>query len=35
MLESYAFRDHRVKKIEQRRLVSEFPLLPSGTALAG
>jgi hypothetical protein len=35
MLESYAFRDHRVKKIKQRRLVSGFPRPPSGTAIAG
>jgi hypothetical protein len=35
MLESYAFRDHRAKTIKQRRLVSGFPLSPSGTAIAG
>jgi len=35
MLGSYATRDHYQKLIKQRRLVSRFPRLPSGTALAG
>ncbi len=35
MLGSYATHDHRVNSIKQRRLVSEFLLLPSGTAVAG
>jgi len=35
MLDSYAVRDHRAMEIKQRRLVSEFPRLLSGTALAG
>src|SRR5208282_2096499 len=35
MLGSYASRDHRRMAIKQRRLVSEFPRSPSGTAIAG
>ena len=35
MLDGYAVRDHRAMVIKQRRLVSEFPRLLSGTAIAG
>src|ERR1022692_3875826 len=35
MLDGYAVRDHRAMVIKQRRLVSEFPRSPSGTAIAG
>ena len=35
VLDGYAVRDHRVMAIKQRRLVSEFPHSPSGTAIAG
>ena len=35
VLGSYAADDHRAMAIKQRRLVSGFPRLPSGTALAG
>jgi hypothetical protein len=35
VLDGYAVHDHRARSIKQRRLVSEFPLLLSETALAG
>jgi hypothetical protein len=35
VLGGYAARDHRAMVIKQRRLVSEFPRLLSGTAIAG
>ena len=35
VLDGYAVRDHRALVIKQRRLVSEFPRLLSGTAIAG
>ena len=35
VLGGYAAHDYRANSIKQRRLVSEFPLLLSGTAFAG
>jgi hypothetical protein len=35
VLDGYAVGDHRAIVIKQRRLVSEFPRSPSGTAIAG